>query len=149
MLEALAAFSTTDSGKVIIPALIGAITAILVIFIKDILLHEIREHRKRKNDLLDRKLSELYGPLYMIAVTGQNTITTILSDDKVFEKLISNLHLLSPNLQKLLNEYNALGKGDYRNPQFVPQNGKKALEISEQFTKQLEKEMSILRKSYT
>jgi len=100
MLEELSVFLNTEAGKVIIPALIGAFTAIIVIFIKDIVLHELRESKKRKNELLDRKLSQVYGPLYMITVTGQNTITSIYSDDKVFEKLISNLHLLSPNLQK-------------------------------------------------
>ncbi len=148
MLEELSVFLNTEAGKVIIPALIGAFTAIIVIFIKDIVLHELRESKKRKNELLDRKLSQVYGPLYMIAVTGQNTITSILSDDKVFEKLISNLHLLSPNLQKLLNDYNALSSGDYRNPQFIPAKGLKAIEISKQFATQLEKEMTILRKAY-
>lgn len=149
MLEELSTFSTTEAGKVIIPALIGAITAIIIIVIKDIILYELREHKRRKNELLDRKLSQVYGPLYMITVTGQNTISSILSDDKVFDKLISHLHLLSPKLQKLLNDYNALGNGDYRNPQFVPAKGKKAIKISEQFSKQLEEEMTILRKSYS
>ena len=148
MLEALSVFLNTEAGKVIIPAIIGAVTAIIAILIKDIVLHELRERKRRKNELLDRKLSEVYGPLYMITVTGQNTISSILADDKVFEKLISNLHLLSPELQKLLNDYNALGKGDYRNPQFVPAKAKEAIEISNQFATQLEKEMNLLRKSY-
>jgi len=149
MLKELSTFINTDAGTVIIPALIGAFTAIFIIFLKDILLQELRERRKNKQELLDRKLSQLYSPLYMITVTGQNTITSILTDDKVFEKLITNLHLLSPELQELLNEHNALGSGDYRNPNFRGENSIKAIEISEQFASRLEEEMHSLRKAYS
>lgn len=148
MLETLSAFLDTETGIIVLPAAIGASIAILTILIKDIFLHEIRRRRMDKRALVDRKLTQLYGPLYMVCVTGKSTISSVLMDDAIYEKLISNLHLLSPELQKLLNEFGDLGTGDFRNPQFSPERMKKALEISNQFTNRLDKEMSALREAY-
>lgn len=130
--------------KVVIPALIGAFVAIITFLIKDIFLQK----RKERRDLIDRKLSELYGPLYTVCVMGQSTIATFLMDDKIYEKLISNLHLLSPQLQELLNKYNSLGSGNFRNPQFTTTAGREALEISRLFTERLEHELEEMRKAY-
>ena len=148
MLDMLSSFINTEPGKIVVPAVIGALTAIITMVIKDIILYEIRERKKERKALVDRKLSQLYGPLYMVCVTGQSTISTFLMDDSIYEKLICNLHLLSPELQKLLNYHNSLGGGNFRNPQFSPENMKKSIETSEQFSKRLEQEMSTLRRLY-
>lgn len=133
-----------EIAKTIWPALIGAVAAIVSILIKDFYLERKRERR----ELIDKKLSNLYGPLYMVSVTGGSTIATFLSDDLIFEKLITNMHLLSSELNKLLNEYNELGRGDYRNPQFSGKDGRIAVEISVKFSRQLESEFNELRNKY-
>jgi hypothetical protein len=148
MLEILSSFLNTETAKIVVPAVIGALTAIITILIKDIILYEIRERKKERKALVDRKLTQLYGPIYFVCVTGESSITSLLQDDSIYEKLIGNLHLLSPELQKLLNEYNSLGRGSYRDPQFSLENRKKALEISSQFSKRLEHEMNTLRRLY-
>ena len=77
-------------AKVIIPALIGAGAAILVFIIKDVVLYELRE----KRDLLDRRLSQLYAPIFVALKGGTGALGNIfLSDEKIFEKFTENMHL--------------------------------------------------------
>lgn len=58
------------------------------------------------------------------------------------------MHLLSPELNRLLKEHSELGRGDYRDPQFYGEDRSKAIEISVEFSKQLESEFNDLRNKY-
>lgn len=148
MKELINFFVSTETGKAAISAMIGAFVAIFSILIKDFILYEFRERRKEKKALIDRKLTQLYGPIYMVCVTGESSISRLLSNDDIYNKLIPNMHLLSPKLQHLFNKYNRLGTGDFRCPQFKKENKVEAAEISKEFASILEKEMYELRKYY-
>lgn len=149
MWDSLLKFSISDSGKIIVPALIGAVVAIITILIKDIILHEIRESRKEKKELIHTKLSKLYGPLYTVVVSATSTLSTYFSDDENYRLFVGHQHLLSEELQKLIDECLSTGKGNFRNPICTPDEMKKIINITEKFKIQLEKEMKILRKNYT
>ncbi|MEG9327036.1 hypothetical protein V6B16_03740 [Salinimicrobium catena] len=148
MLKKITTYIMNDDGK-LIAAAIGALVAIIIFIIKDIIMYEIRESKKRKKLLLDRKLTSIYGPLFAVCVTGQNSISTFMKDDSLFEKYTTNGHLLSDKLITYIGEYQKLGRGDLRDPVFsAGGDGQKALEISIAFSKCLENEFRKLRKKY-
>jgi len=135
--------------KVIIPAAIGAIGAILTLVIKDILLVEIRERREKRQQLLDRQLSQLYGPIHIAMHAGEGMISNIFQDDDTFNKFVTNLHLLSPDLRSIAEEYIRLSEGgDVRRPNIKHSDMKKAIELSKQFCEILGKEITNLRDQY-
>lgn len=149
MWQSLLEFSISDSGKIIVPALIGAVVAIITIIIKDIILHQIRESRKDRKNLIHTKLSKLYGPLYTVVVSGSSTLTTYFSDSENYKNFISHQHLLSKDLQHLVDECISIGRGNFRDPQCTPDELRKILDITAKFKTQLIKEMESLRKKYS
>jgi len=109
-----------ESIKIVIPAVIGAFVAIIVFILKDIILYWYRTNKQRKMDILDRKLAELYGPLFIAMYAGEGMIGNIFSDNATYEKLITNMHLLSPKLFILIKEY--LVEFNYKTGQIDMQN---------------------------
>lgn len=148
MQELISSIFNTEIGRVSISAIIGACVAILSILMKDIILYELRERRKEKKALINRKLTQLYSPLYMVCITREGSISNLLTDDAIYKKLMLNMHLLSPKLQQLFNNYNSLCTGGIRKPEFSAENSKKAIEISNDFSSVLKKEMDELRMHY-
>ncbi|GEM_PF-3570694 len=149
MLESLASYLSTDSGKVVIPALIGAITAILIMVLKDVILYGFRESKKEKKALIDKKLSTLYGPMYTVIVSANQTLPTFFIDKSNYQNFVAHQHLLSSELQSMIDECLSLGDGTFENPTARMNDIPKILEITEKFKVQLKKEMNILRKSYS
>jgi hypothetical protein len=149
MFESIESFISTDSGKVVIPALIGAVTAILIMVFKDFILYEIRESKKEKRALIDKKLSVLYGPLYTVVVSENQTLPTFFMDQSNLKNFVAHQHLLSPELQSMIDECLALGNGTFENPTAKTNDIPRIIEISEEFKQQLKKEMDILRKNYS
>lgn len=149
MLSSLTSYLSTDSGKVVIPALIGAITAILIMVLKDFILYEFRESKAQKKALIDKKLSALYGPLYTVIVSANQTLPTFFIDKSNYQNFVAHQHLLSPELQSMVDECLSLSDGSFENPTAKINDISKVLEISEKFKVQLKKEMNALRKNYT
>jgi hypothetical protein len=147
--ELINKFIATDSGKIIIPALIGALTAIFIMVMKDFILHEIRESKKEKRKLTDSKLSKVYGPLYTVVVSANQTLPTFFMDSNNYNMFVCHQHLLSGELQNLLDECLALGNGDFKNPTASSSDLIKIIDITERFKVQLKKEMVELRKNYS
>ena len=149
MFELITEFIATDAGKIVVPALIGALTAILIMVFKDFILHELRESKKEKRRLTDIKLSKVYGPLYTVVVSANQTLPTFFMDSSNYNMFVCNQHLLSKELQILLDECLALGDGTFSNPTASYNNVPRIIEITETFKIQLKKEMDVLRKNYS
>ena len=133
-----------EIAKVIIPALIGAGAAILVFIIKDVFLYELRE----KRDLLDRRLSQLYAPIFVALKGGTGMLGNIfLSDENIFDKFTANMHLLSPALYDIAQEYLQLGK-DVRAETLPLNEQKRAIELSKKFNEIFLEEFKNLREEY-
>lgn len=130
-------------------AIIGAVSALLVTLIKDVILDQIRRSRESKKALIDRKLTELYSPLWVALGGGANTLTQILSDDLAYSKLTANFHLLSEQLKTKVEEFMKLGSGtDVRNPRMDVSDMKRSMELQEEIIPILESEMRELRSQY-
>ena len=129
-------------------AIIGAVAALVVTFIKDVVIDEIRAHRQAKKALIDRRLAELYSPLWVVLGGGGNGLGNILADDFAYSKLTSNFHLLSSELRRPIEEFMKLGTGDIRHPKFSADELKRTSELQTQIVDTLRSEMSALRKKY-
>ncbi|MBF4333729.1 hypothetical protein [Vibrio anguillarum] len=141
-------FLATDLGKIIASSFFATFTAVSTIMIRDYYLHERRERKAQELALLDRKLTKLYNPLYLICVAGQRTIGSALSDEKCYQLILENQHLFSPELQELFNEYCRLSRGELTQPTMNSSSGSRMLEITQDFSTRLDLEMLELTKSY-
>lgn len=148
MWESFIQFTSSEAGKVAVPALIGSIVAILTILLKDIVLHEIRESRRERKEIIHTKLSKLYGPLYTVVFSSDCTLPTFFADDENYKSFIQNQHLLSKELQKLIDECLCMGRGDPRMPTYSTAEMDKVLDITKRFKVQIKKEMDELRLKY-
>jgi hypothetical protein len=137
-----------EIAKIILPAIIGAGSAIVVLVIKDIVLYEIRERRSEKRKLLDRRLSQLYAPIFIALKGGEGMLGNIfLADERIFEKFTENMHLLSPELYDIAQQYMKLGK-DVKSETLLLSEQKIALELSKQFNETFLSEFERLREEY-
>jgi hypothetical protein len=133
----------------VIAAIIGAVSALLVTLIKDVILDQIRGARESRKALIDRKLTELYSPLWVALGGGANTLTHILSDDLAYSKLTANFHLLSEPLKTKVEEFMKLGRGpDVRSPQMTSEEIRRSLDLHKEIIPILESEMRELRSQY-
>ena len=133
---------------IILPAVIGAGSAILVFVIKDIVLYEIREKRALKRKLLDRRLTELYTPIFIALKGGEGMLGNIfLEDERIFEKFTKNMHLLSPELYGIVQRYMKLGR-DVRSETLTVSEQKIAIDLSKQFNETFLSEFERLREEY-
>lgn len=130
--------------KVIIPAIIGAVGAIVVFVVKDLILYELRERKNRRLQILDRRLSQLYGPLIVALKGGEGMLSNIFHEDMIFEKFMLNLHLLSPELKNIAHEYIKLGR-DVRIDEMGIEEKGKAIELSKRFNNILIRESQDLQ----
>lgn len=130
-------------------AIIGAVSALIVTLIKDVIIDEIRRSKESKKALIDRRLAELYSPLWVALGGGANTLVQILSDDLAYQKLTTNFHLLSKELRELFQEFMKLGRGnDVRHPEFTYFDQGKMIELHKKIIPVLKSDIEGLRKEY-
>ena len=117
--------------------------------IKDVILDQTRRSKESRKALIDRKLTELYSPLWVALGGGANTLTHILSDDLAYAKLTANFHLLSEQLKAKVEDFMKLGSGpDVRHPQMGPSDMEKSMELHKEIIPILKSEIEELRSQY-
>jgi hypothetical protein len=129
-------------------AIIGALSALIVTLVKDVIIDQIRRSRESRKALIDRRLTELYSPLWVALGGGANSLGQILSDDFVYGKLVTNFHLLSKRLRELIEQFLKLGTGDVRGPRLGLNEMKTSIELQKEIVSVLASEMRDLRAEY-
>ncbi len=130
-------------------AIIGAVSALAVTLIKDVIIDGLRRSKESKKALIDRKLTELYSPLWVALGGGANRLVHILTDDLAYRQLTANFHLLSQELRGLIQEFMKLGSGsDVRHPEFTLDDQKKMIQLQNKLYPLLEGEIDALRNKY-
>lgn len=121
--------------------------AVLVFLLRDIIVYEIRSRRDQKCQLLDRRLSKLYAPVFLALKGGTGGLTNIYSDELLYQKFVENMHLLSPELHALVKEFVTFG-GSVRPAEFTVHEQKRILDLSNQFSELFVAEFEALRGEY-
>jgi len=141
-------FSRTELGKIVLPATIGALFACLAFLGQYFFITKPSETRANRRAILEQKLTRIYAPLSLYLTAGGYTLTPALKNEAVFQNMMNNYHLLSPQLQKILSDYLSLYRGGFREPDVPISNMPKLISLSEQFNEQLKREMTDLSKQY-
>jgi hypothetical protein len=140
----LYAFSRTDLGKVMLPAVIGALFASSAFLLQFFFITKPSEAKAYQRSLIEQKLTRIYGPLTIYITARGDTLSTALADDTVLDNIMSNYHLLSPELQRILSEYLGLFRGSFKHPEVKMSDVDKAINVEKEFRDQLKKEMAEL-----
>jgi hypothetical protein len=141
--------SNTEFWKIVVPGLIGALSALLLMIIRDLYIQGKKERRQERRSLLDRKLSELYVPLWIALGAGSNVLGNLLADDKAYERLMRNFHLLSPDLQGIATKYLQLGQGDsIRQRTLTFREIEVGVKLSKEFSRLLKDEIDVMTKDF-
>jgi hypothetical protein len=87
--------------------------------------------------------------MYTVIVSANQTLPTFFIDKSNYKNFVAHQHLLSSELQSMIDECLSLGDGTFENPTAKINDLPKVLEISGKFKVQLKKEMDSMRKNYS
>lgn len=107
---AIQGFQQLAAWAAVIGALIASITALLLYVFRDILLEGLRQGRRRKRELVEAKLREIYSPMWVRLGGEEGALTNILGDKQMRTRIGANFHLLSPEMKVLFEKLLLLGK---------------------------------------
>jgi hypothetical protein len=133
----------------ILSAIIATATTLAVTFIKDVIVEGGRKRRQARMDLLDRKLKDLYVPMFVALGGGTYPLSYILRDDRSYAKLSENYHLLSADLRRIIEASMRLSTGpNHRDPGLRTSDFDEYRRLNEEFDPILRREIDELRKEY-
>lgn len=132
----------------VLAAGIGAVSAVVTILVKDLFIDWQKEKRQHRLSIIDRRLSELYAPLWIVSGTSEDALRRVFADDAAYKGLMKNYHLLSCELQGIISEFMKLGRGDPRYRTLNALEEEQAIKLSRKFVLTLTKEMDELRSTY-
>lgn len=138
----------TESDASILAALIAATVALVIVIIRDVIIDHRRDQRQRRRDILDRKLSNAYGPLWLALGGEKGHFGNILSDRDAIKRIASNFHLFSPEIQDVITRHILLGNFDGRELQFTLQEQQTLLQITPAFKQKLKSELLQLQQEF-
>ena len=97
----------SQTNATIIAALIGSVVATLTIVMRDVILEQRKEKRRFRRELIEKRLTDIYFPLWVASSAGKSTI---LSDEASRTQVAAHFHLLSPEMQNSVNKILRMGK---------------------------------------
>ena len=129
----------------VLAALIGALSALAVVLVKDIILDSLRESRRSRQELLNRRLSQLYSPLWIGFGGEQGVLANVMMNEDARLRLAENYHLLSSELRSIVDEALLLvrRKGDKWEANVTDME--RLLELTPEFKRFLKRDFESLR----
>jgi hypothetical protein len=133
----------------IVSAIIATVTTLAVTLVKDIFVEGARRRRQARKELLDRKLKDLYVPIYVALSGCIYPLSYILRDERAYQKLSENFHLLSEDLRQIIEASMRLSTGpDPRNPHINNSDMGAYMKLNERFEPLIKGEIEQLRRDY-
>lgn len=130
-------------------SLIGAIAALIVMILRDVVIENRRDRRRRRRTLVEQKLSHAYGPLWIAFGGDSGQLGNVLADKDARDRIGVIFHLLSADARRILGKSLRLGK-------FVRDRYEASLEemeeiarLSTELKKILKKDMDELQHAFT
>jgi len=129
-------------------ALIAAFVTLLVVFIRDVMLERYRSGIAQRREIIDRKLSQVYGPLWMAFGGEDGQLGNVLSNREMLSTLSLNFHLLSPEIQDILSRYVLSGKWVSGELHTTHAEKKAILEVSPALKRAIRSEIESIQKEF-
>jgi hypothetical protein len=136
-----------EIAKMALPSLIGVISALLVVFIKGLIVDARVQRSRERREILNRRLTELYTPLWTGIAGKEDTIKYIIEDEQLRSLVKKNFHLLSPTLQEILEQFISIGK-DNRLGLYTAAELRAILDLTPKFKEVLRKEFRHLSEEF-
>ncbi|HLI34053.1 MAG TPA: hypothetical protein VKW70_03335 [Terriglobia bacterium] len=132
----------------VIGAVIAAITTFLMYFLRDIILEGKRQKRRRKRELVEARLREIYSPLWVRLGGADGALTNILGDREMRTRIGANFHLLSLEMKTLLEEMLLLGKVTDNGLAYNVSDGEMLIKLQPEFVRALKNDLQKLQKEF-
>ncbi|HEX5482888.1 MAG TPA: hypothetical protein VFZ08_09720 [Terriglobia bacterium] len=132
----------------VIGAFIAAITALLLYVLRDIVLEGRRQTRRRKQELVEARLREIYSPLWVRLGGEDGALTNILGDSEIRTRIGANFHLLSPEMKSLFEKLLLLGQLTGQGLSYNSTDGNKLISLQPEFVKTLRNDLQKLQKEF-
>ena len=137
----------------IIAAIIGAVVAVGVFVVRDLIVASHNKSRTARAKLVEEKLSKIYSPLMSLMGTKDleksHTLAELHYNDQLRSAVSQNLHLLSPLLRDMITEALSMGRWRGANQGFTSTEQGRLIEMTEPFRSELFKEFEALQKEHS
>ena len=132
----------------VIGAFIASLTALLMYLLRDIILEGKRQRRRRKRELVEARLREIYSPLWVSLGGADGALTNILGNPEVRTRVGANFHLLSPAMRALFEKLLLLGKMTDDGLRYNTTDGEKLIQLQPEFVRTLGNDLEGLQKEF-
>lgn len=130
-------------------SLVGAIAALLAMYLREVVIENRRDRRRRKRALVEQKLSHAYGPLWIAFGGDSGQLGNVLGDKESRTRIGASFHLFSAAARRILGQSLLLGKfvGDRYEARL--NELEEIARLSAKLKKILEKDMDELQHAFT
>jgi hypothetical protein len=138
----------TPAQASLIAAFVGAFTALAVMLVRDLVLERAKERRRLRRELIDRKLTEIYSPLWVGLGGEDGYLGHVLRDQELRRRLSAHFHLLSPELQDIVSRHLLVGRFKDNEFHVTTSDMQHLIEASPAVKQLLKAEIDRLRRDY-
>jgi hypothetical protein len=132
----------------LIAASIGASVSLALWILRDVLLEGRKERRRRRRELVERKLTEIYSPLWVAFGGRDGSLPNILNHREIRTQIGAHFHLLSPELQDILGRVLLLGRFQDGTLSYTVTDGERLIEANPPFVAALEADLKRLQEEF-
>lgn len=138
----------TAAQASLVAAIVGAVSALVVVLVKDLIIERHKENRERRRALIEKKLTEIYSPLWIGFGGDDGQLGNIVSNKNLRDQVGARFYLLSPELQDILSRSLLVGhfeKGEYL---VTTSQMDRLLKMTPAFKEALRKDLDKLQKEF-
>ncbi len=139
----------TPAEASLIAAFVGAFAALLVVIVRDVLIEGRKERHRRKRELVGRKLTEIYSPLWVAFGGKDGQLGNILIDKEFRTRIGAHFHLLSPELQDILGRSLLIGRRKGDRLEMNTHDMQRVLELTPAFVRILQADLEQLQREFS
>lgn len=138
----------TAAQASLLAAIVGAVSALVVVLVKDLIIERHKENRERRRALIEKKLTEIYSPLWIAFGGDDGQLGNIIGNKNVLDQISARFHLLSPELQDILSRSLLLGRFEKDEYLLTTSQMKRLLQMSPAFKEALRKDLEELQREF-
>jgi hypothetical protein len=138
----------TAAEASLLAAIVGAVSALVVVLVKDVIIEGRKERRERRRILIEKKLTEIYSPLWIAFGGDDGQLGNIIGDKDVRDQISARFHLLGPELQDMLSRSLLLGRFERGEHRLTVSEMERLLQMTPAFKQALQKDLGELQKEF-
>jgi hypothetical protein len=138
----------TAAQASLVAAIVGAVSALAVVLVRDLVIERNKEYRQRKRAVVEQKLTEIYSPLWIAFGGDDGQLGNVIGDKKMRDQISARFHLLSPELQDILSRSLLLGHFEKDEFRATTSQMARLLDMSLSFKQTLRRDLEDLQKEF-